>query len=103
MIAWITLAAASVLTLALRAGPSLISGRGSMPQAVQRAQRLAAAALMGALASRSVAAQVTATNGTPVLIAVAAAVPVAVRSRSMATSPSPRPSCRRGLAPPPST
>jgi hypothetical protein len=41
---------------------------------------------MGALASRSVAAQASATDVLPVLAAVAAAVPVALRTRSM-TSP----------------
>ncbi len=83
MIAWITLAAASVLTLALRAGPSLVSNRATMPKALQRAQHFAAAALMGALAGRSVAGQVTTSNGPTVLVAVAVAIPVALRTRSM--------------------
>ncbi len=86
MIAWITLGAASVLTLALRAGPSLISSRATMPQALQRTQRLAAAALMGALASRSVTRQVATSNGTAVWIAVAVAIPIALRTRSMAST-----------------
>lgn len=86
MIAWITLGAASILTLTLRAGPSLISNRTTMPHTLQRAQRFVAAALMGALASRSVAHQVTASNGAAVLAAVAVAVPIALRTRSMATT-----------------
>lgn len=86
MIAWVTLAAASLLTLALRAGPSLVSSRGTMPQGLQRAQRLVAAALMGALASRSVTRQVATSNGAAVWIAVAVAVPVALRTRSMTST-----------------
>ena len=84
MSAWITLIAASALTLALRAGPSLVGGRARLPTFVQHANRFAAPALMGALASRSVAAQASTTDVLPVLAAVAAAVPVALRSRSMA-------------------
>jgi branched-subunit amino acid transport protein len=84
MSAWITLIAASALTLALRAGPSLIGGgRAKLPTFVQHANRVAVPALMGALASRSVAAQASATDVMPVLAAVAAAVPVALRTRSM--------------------
>ena len=41
---------------------------------------------MGALASRSVATQVAATGGVPVLAAVALAVPTALRTRSMAVT-----------------
>ncbi len=83
MSAWITLVAASTLTLALRAGPSLIGGRAKLPTFVQHANRVAAPALMGALASRSVANQASTTDMMPVLVAVAAAVPVALRTRLM--------------------
>ena len=86
MIAWTTLLAASVLTLALRAGPSLISDRAAMPKALHRVNRFAVAGLMGALASRSVVSQVTASSGTQVLAAVAVAVPVALRTQSMAAT-----------------
>ncbi len=84
MSAWITLIATSALTLALRAGPSLIDSRAKLPTFVQHANRFAAPALMGALASRSVATQASTTDVMPVLAAVAAAVPVALRTRSMA-------------------
>jgi branched-subunit amino acid transport protein len=83
MSAWITLIAASALTLALRAGPSLIGGRVKLPAFVQHANRFATPALMGALASRSVASQASTANVLPVLAAVGAAVPVALRTRSM--------------------
>jgi branched-subunit amino acid transport protein len=83
MSAWITLLAASAFTLALRAGPSLIGGRAKLPVIVQHANRFAAPALLGALASRSVATQASTTDVMPVLAAVAAAVPVALRTRSM--------------------
>ncbi len=83
MSVWITLMAASALTLALRAGPSLIGGRAKLPTFVQHANRFAAPALMGALASRSVVNQASTTDMIPVLAAVAAAVPVALRTRSM--------------------
>jgi branched-subunit amino acid transport protein len=84
MSAWITLVAASALTLALRAGPSLIGGRASLPTFVQHANRFAVPALMGALASRGVANQASTTDVVPVLAAVAAAVSVTLRTRSMA-------------------
>jgi branched-subunit amino acid transport protein len=82
MSAWITLIAASALTLALRAGPSLIGSRVKPPGFVQRANRYAVPALMGALASRSVATQASTTDVVPVLAAVAAAAPLALRTRS---------------------
>jgi branched-subunit amino acid transport protein len=86
MIAWISLVAASVLTLALRAGPSFISHRATMPRALHRVNRFAVAGLMGALASRSVAGQITMSGGAQVLGAVAIAIPVALRTRSMTTT-----------------
>lgn len=86
MIAWITLAAASFLTLAFRAGPSLVSRRAKVPKALHRANRFAVAGLMGALASRSVAGQVITSGGTQVLAAVAVAIPAALRTRSMPTT-----------------
>ena len=84
MSAWITLLVASALTLALRAGPSLIGGRAKLPAFVQHANRFAAPALMGALASRSIATQMSTPDVLPVLAAVAAAAPVALRTRSIA-------------------
>jgi branched-subunit amino acid transport protein len=84
MSAWITLIATSALTLALRAGPSLIDSRAKLPTFVQHANRFAVPALMGALASRGVANQASTADAMPVLAAVAAAVPVALRTRSMA-------------------
>lgn len=83
MSAWITLIAASTLTLAFTAGPSLIGGRAKLPTFVQHANRFAVPALMGALASRSIATQASTTDVIPVLGAVAAAVPVALRTRSL--------------------
>jgi len=83
MSAWITLIAASILTVALSAGPSLIGNRVKLPAALQHANRFAAPALMGALASRSIVHQASTTDVVPVLAAVAAAVPVALRTRSM--------------------
>ena len=83
MSAWITLIAASTLTLALSAGPSLIGNRATLPTFLQRANRFAAPALMGALASRGIAHQASTTEVMPVLAAVAAAIPVALRTRSM--------------------
>jgi branched-subunit amino acid transport protein len=82
MSAWITLVVASILTLVLRAGPSLLSNGVAVPAPLRRANRFAAPALMGALASRGIAAQ-AATGGAPVLAAVAVAVAVALRTRSM--------------------
>jgi branched-subunit amino acid transport protein len=84
MTAWIALVVASILTLALRAGPSLISNGVAVPAALQRANRLAAPALMGALASRSVATHAAANGGIQALMAVAVAIPIALRTRSMA-------------------
>ena len=76
MTAWIALVVASLLTLALRAGPSLINNGIAVPAAIQRANRFAAPALMGALATRSVASQAAATGGIPALAAVVLAVPI---------------------------
>ena len=86
MTAWITLAAVSVLTLALRAGPSLVTHARNVPKAFQRANRFAAAGLMGALASRSVVGQASVSGTTQVLAAVAVAIPVALWTRSMAAT-----------------
>jgi branched-subunit amino acid transport protein AzlD len=82
MSAFISLVAASVLTLALRVGPSLLGNGVTMPAALQRANRFAAPALMGALASRG-AANAVATGGLPVVVAVTVATPIALRSRSV--------------------
>jgi branched-subunit amino acid transport protein len=84
MNAWIVLAAASVLTLALRAGPSLIQSCVALPSVFQRANRFAAPALMGALASRSAVAHAAATDRASTLAAIAIAVPIALWTRSMA-------------------
>jgi branched-subunit amino acid transport protein len=86
MTVWIALVVASLLTLALRAGPSLINNGIAVPAALQRANRFAAPALMGALATRSVASQAAATGGIPVLAAVVLAVPIALRTRSIAVT-----------------
>jgi branched-subunit amino acid transport protein len=83
MSAWIALIVASLLTLGLRAGPSLLGGGVAVPAALRRANRFAAPALMGALASRSVAAQAAATGGLAVVLPVAIAAAIAVRTRSM--------------------
>jgi branched-subunit amino acid transport protein len=83
MSAWITLIAASAVTLALSAGPSLIGNRANLPTILQRANRFAAPALMGALASRGLAHQASTSGVMPVLAAAAAAVPVALRTRSL--------------------
>jgi branched-subunit amino acid transport protein len=83
MTAWIALIAASLLTLALRAGPSLVKGSAALPTALKRANRFAAPALMGALASRGVVAQAS-VGALPAVVMVAAAVPTAFRTRSMA-------------------
>src|SRR5215218_1910802 len=84
MTAWITLIVASVLTLGLRAGPSLVRSDVTLPRVLQRANRFAAPALMGALASRSVVAQAAAGGEVQVVAAIAVAVPFALRTRSMA-------------------
>ena len=83
MSAWITLVVASILTLALRAGPSLLGNGVVVPASLRRANRFAAPALMGALASRGVATQAAVTGGFPVVAPVAVAVVVALRTRSM--------------------
>ena len=83
MSAWITLVAASIVTVALSAGPSLIGKRADLPAVLQHANRFAAPALMGALAGRSLANQASTTGVMPILAAVAAAVPVALRTRSL--------------------
>ena len=83
MSAWITLIAASIVTVALSAGPSLIDKRADLPAILQHANRFAAPALMGALAGRSLANQASTVDLLPVLGAVAAAVPVALRTRSL--------------------
>jgi branched-subunit amino acid transport protein len=83
MTAWIALIAASLLTLALRAGPSLVRSNAAMPVALKRANRFAAPALMGALASRGIVAQAS-VSMLPAVVMVAAAVPTALRTRSMA-------------------
>jgi branched-subunit amino acid transport protein len=85
MTAWITLMVASVLTLALRAGPSLVGSSVALPGSLQRANRFAGPALMGALASRSVAGQ-AAVGGPAVLVAVAVAAPIAYRTHSLAVT-----------------
>jgi branched-subunit amino acid transport protein len=82
MTAWITLVVASILTLAFRAGPSLLNSGVAVPAAFRRANRFTPPALMGALASRAVATH-AATGGLPVLVAVTVAVAVAVPTRSM--------------------
>ena len=84
MTAWIALLVASILTLALSAGPSLLNKDVAVPAVLQHANRFAPPALLGALASRSVVAQATATGGIPALAGVALAVPIALRTRSMA-------------------
>jgi len=83
MSAWITLIAASIVTVALSAGPSLIGKRADLPAILQHANRFAAPAFMGALAGRSLANQASTVDLLPVLGAVAAAVPVALRTRSV--------------------
>jgi branched-subunit amino acid transport protein len=83
MTAWIALLVASVLTLALRAGPSLIGNGVVLPSALERANRFATPALMGALAARGITSHAGAAGGVPTLLAVALAVPVALRTRSM--------------------
>jgi branched-subunit amino acid transport protein len=83
MTTWIALVVAGIFTLALRAGPSLVKGTAALPPALKRANRFAAPALMGALASRGVVAQAS-VGAIPAVVMVAAAVPTAVRTRSMA-------------------
>jgi branched-subunit amino acid transport protein len=83
MSAWVSLLAASVLSFALRAGPSLLRDGVTMPQALQRANRFAAPALMGALASRGITARVAAAGVAPVVPAVVAAAVIGLRTRSM--------------------
>lgn len=83
MNAWITLVAASVLTFALRAMPSQVSLRGGLPRSLRHANRFTMPAMMGALATRSIAAQVTTTGVLPIAVAVLAAAPFVVRTRSL--------------------
>ena len=83
MSTWITLVAASIVTVALSAGPSLIGTRSELLAILRHANRFAAPALMGALAGRSLANQASTTALVPVLASVAAAVPVALRTRSL--------------------
>ena len=82
MTAWVALIAASVLTLALRAGPSLVRSGAALPGVLQRANRFTAPALMGALASRGVMAQASA-SPLPTVAMLAVAVPIARGTRSM--------------------
>jgi branched-subunit amino acid transport protein len=84
--AWITLSLASILTLALRAGPSLLGSGKAVPAGLQRANRFASPALMGALASRGVASQAATTGWLPILAPIAVAAVVARRTRSMAAT-----------------
>jgi branched-subunit amino acid transport protein len=86
MSAWIALVVASILTLALRAGPSLLGNGPAVPAWLQRANRFAAPALMGALASRSAATQAATSGDFPVAAAVAVAVVIARCTRSMAAT-----------------
>ena len=86
MTLWIALLVASILTLALSAGPSLLSKGVAVPAGLQRANRFAPPALLGALASRSVATQAAAIGCIPALAAVAVAAPIALRTRSMAVT-----------------
>jgi branched-subunit amino acid transport protein len=86
MTAWIALLVASILTLALSAGPSLLNRGVAVPAVLQHANRFVPPALLGALAGRSVATQAAATGGIPTLAAVALAVPIALRTRSMAVT-----------------
>ena len=83
MSVWIALVVASILTLALRAGPSLLGNGVVVPASLRRANRFAGPALMGALASRSVATQVAVTGGFPIVAPVAVALVIALRTRSM--------------------
>jgi branched-subunit amino acid transport protein len=83
MTAWIALLVASVLTLALRAGPSLIGNGVVLPSALERANRFATPALMGALAARGLSSHAGTAGGLSTLVAVAVAVPVALRTRSI--------------------
>lgn len=83
MSAWIALVVASILTLALRAGPSLLGNGVAVPATLERANRFAAPAVMGALASRGAATQAAATGDLTVVAAVAVAVVISVRTRSM--------------------
>jgi len=83
MTAWIALFVASVLTLMLRAGPSLINSGAVLPDTLRRANRFTVPALMGALTARGIATHVHGAQALPTLAAVVIAVPVAVRTRSM--------------------
>ncbi|HEX9260151.1 MAG TPA: AzlD domain-containing protein [Acidimicrobiales bacterium] len=83
MSAWSTLIVASILTLALRAGPSLLGSVVSVPPSLQRANRFATPALMGALASRGVATQAATNGALPVVAAVVVAAVIARCTRSV--------------------
>jgi branched-subunit amino acid transport protein len=84
--AWITLGLASLLTLALRAGPSLLGSGRAVPAGFLRANRFASPALMGALASRGVATQAATTGWLPIVASIVAAVVIARRTHSMAAT-----------------
>jgi branched-subunit amino acid transport protein len=81
--AWIALLVASLLTLALRAGPPMINGGAVLPDALRRANRFTVPALMGALTTRGIAGHLHGGEALPTLAAIVIAVPVAVRTRSM--------------------
>jgi branched-subunit amino acid transport protein len=83
MSAWVSLLTASVLTLALRAGPSLLRDGVAVPPAFQRANRFTAPALMGALAGRGITARVAVAGIAPVVPAVVVAAVIGLRTRSM--------------------
>jgi branched-subunit amino acid transport protein AzlD len=82
MTAWIALIVASLMTLALRAGPSLIRSGLARPETLQRANRFVPPALMGALVMRGAAAQAAATGAAAIVAALAVAAPIAFRTRS---------------------
>ena len=83
MTAWIALIIASLLTLALRAGPSLINSDAVLPDTLRRANRFTVPALMGALTTRAIAAHLHGAQAFPTVAALVIAVPVAARTRSM--------------------
>lgn len=83
MNAWITLAAASLLTFALRAMPSQLTVRGGLPRSLRHANRFTVPAMMGALASRSIVTQAATAGVAPIAVAVLVAAAFAVRTRSI--------------------
>ena len=83
MSAWIALALATVGSLALRAGPSMIARGASLPPALERSQRFVTPALLGALASHALAEQAVAGPALPVVVATAAALAIMVRTGSV--------------------